>query len=54
MTLEEKQAIKTAKSNYKNTKLTNSSKKLKEDFLTTILKYQSNLPEFGGLNIKIL
>lgn len=53
MTPEEKQAIKKAKSNYKNTKLINSSKQLKTEFLSTILNYQTNLPEFGSLNVKI-
>lgn len=53
MTPEEKQAIKKAKANYKQTKLINSSKQLKTEFLSTILNYQTNLPEFGSLNVKI-
>ena len=40
---------KIAKNNFKH-----SNKVLKEQFLTTLLSYSNKLPNWGGLNIKVL
>ena len=40
--------------NYKNTKNTIEGKKLKDEFLSVIMSYSKNLPNWGNLKITVL